>query len=137
LYEETGTVYCFAGGCEVDYLDGIDFIMRKEGCTKHEAIVKAKELVGQQPPLTPPKGEDRAARAISPATFNRYLKAMAAHRKAQQYCEGRGLDWRSLEIGYKSRKTKDKWARGCIIFPLRNEQGDIVTNTPTTAPTKS
>ena len=33
VYEETGTVYCFAGGCSVESLDVIDFIMQKDRCT--------------------------------------------------------------------------------------------------------
>lgn len=42
------TVYCFSTNCERrgKHIDVIDFIMYKEGCTKHEAIMKAKELVG-------------------------------------------------------------------------------------------
>ena len=32
VYYETNTVYCFAGTCEVNNLDAIDFIMRMEKC---------------------------------------------------------------------------------------------------------
>ncbi|MEL7428323.1 MAG: CHC2 zinc finger domain-containing protein, partial [Bacteroidota bacterium] len=46
VYDETNTVYCFAGGCEVSYLDVIDFIMKMDGSSKRAAIMKAKELVG-------------------------------------------------------------------------------------------
>jgi DNA primase len=32
-----------------------------------------------------------------------------------------------LEVGYKSRKAPDRWSRGCIIFPLKNEAGQVVS----------
>ena len=50
---------------------------------------------------------------------------MATNKKAQEYCAGRKLDWRTLGIGYKSRKTKTRWGRGCIIFGLRNQEGEV------------
>ena len=53
VYHDTNTAYCFAGGCEVQSVDVIDFIMRMGRGTKREAILKAKELCGQ-PLVTPP-----------------------------------------------------------------------------------
>ena len=47
IYPETNTAYCFAGSCEVKSVDVIDFIMRMDGTTKREAILKAKDLIGQ------------------------------------------------------------------------------------------
>lgn len=46
VYHDTNTAYCFAGGCEVQSVDVIDFIMRMEKGTKRAAILKAKELCG-------------------------------------------------------------------------------------------
>ena len=50
-YPETGTVYCFAGGCPTHgrSLDVIDIIREREGCTKHEAIMRAKALAAALP----------------------------------------------------------------------------------------
>jgi DNA primase/energy-coupling factor transporter ATP-binding protein EcfA2 len=135
VYTETNTVYCFAGSCRVSSLDVIDFVMLKEGCSKHQAILKAKELVGSAGQLPLPIFE-----AVEPTTdtvsesFAKYLKAMQSHAQAQSYCTERGLDWHLSPlggagggIGYKSRKTGDKWARGCIIFPLYNPSGEVVS----------
>ena len=47
IYPDTNTAYCFAGSCEVKSVDVIDFIMRMDGTTKREAILKAKDLIGQ------------------------------------------------------------------------------------------
>jgi DNA primase len=47
IYPETNTAYCFAGSCEVKSVDVIDFIMRMDNTTKREAILKAKDLIGQ------------------------------------------------------------------------------------------
>ncbi len=134
VYVETNTVYCFAGTCEVEYLDQIDFILHREKCSKHEAIEKAKSLCGDvkaikkssSPNSSKPKL--KSMKAPHPATaFKSYHKSLHHHKLSQEYCESRCLDWRLLEIGYKSRKSSDKWGRGCIIFPLLNWAGDIVS----------
>ena len=46
IYLETNTAYCFAGSCKIESLDTIDFILKMEKGTKHEAIQKAKSLIG-------------------------------------------------------------------------------------------
>ncbi|NLJ38354.1 MAG: hypothetical protein GX432_06285, partial [Candidatus Atribacteria bacterium] len=46
IYQETGTWTCFSSNCSAGSGDQVDFIMRKEGITKHEAILKAQELSG-------------------------------------------------------------------------------------------
>jgi len=101
VYEETNTVYCFAGSCKVSNLDTIDFIMQMDGSSKHEAIKKAKQMaseVAEAPKIKPAK----TPKADPVQDFNRYLKAFAAHKKAQEYCEARSLAWKMLKIGYKS-----------------------------------
>ena len=49
VYPETNTVHCFSGNCQHTgkAIDQIDFIMHKEQLTKHEAITKAKKLIGE------------------------------------------------------------------------------------------
>ena len=130
VYPETNTVYCFAGGCSVQHLDVIDLILHledwqklgKEG--KHFAIEKAKTLLGAASPTAAPSAagpkQEDPAKALT-----RYHKSIATNKKAQEYCTGRKLDWQALGIGYKSRKTKTRWGRGCIIFGLRNGEGEV------------
>jgi hypothetical protein len=45
----------------------------------------------------------------------------------KDYCERRALDVEKLGIGYKSRKTKERWGRGCILFPLVDVNDEVVS----------
>jgi DNA primase len=129
IYPDTNTAYCFAGSWDVKSVDVIDFIMRMDNTTKREAILKAKDLIGQPvsiPAQIPakPKPETLDAKDIYTAS----LETMKKHTAAKAYCEGRGLKCHDfLGIGYKSQKTKDKWGRGYIIFPLRDAAGKTVS----------
>ena len=53
VYADTNTAFCFAGGCEVQSVDVIDFVLHMEKCDKRTAILKAKELCGTEPLTTP------------------------------------------------------------------------------------
>jgi DNA primase len=122
IYPDTNTAFCFAGGCEVGSVDVIDFVLHMEKCDKRTAILKAKELCGQTlttstatatEPATPPLDID--------AIYAASREAMQKHKAAQAYCEGRALRfWELVGVGYKSRKTPQRWGRGCVIFPLRD-----------------
>ncbi len=146
VYEETNTVYCFAGGCGVSYLDVIDFMMRVDGSSKRSAIMKAKEMIGELPSSPgirksekvitahyPVSKENYSSSPLDPFTspapidFNVYRQGLRGSKSAQNYCGERFLDWAVQEIGYQSRQSKDRWGRGCIIFPLRNAEGEIVS----------
>jgi len=109
--------------CEVKNLDVIDFIMKKENSTKHQAIIKAKSLCNHQVDLfskSPTKMTNELSSNPS-NSFKRYHKSIHQHKLAQEYCEMRCLDWRVLEVGYKSRKTSEKW--GCeFIWSWNNWQ---------------
>ena len=51
IYYKTQSCYCFSSNCPTHgkALDVIDFILYKEQCSKHEAILKAKALVEGKP----------------------------------------------------------------------------------------
>ena len=134
---ETGTVYCFAGGCDVDYLDVIDFIMKMDNSSKHEALVKAKALIaGESVAVVAPKVKvAKRIRQQQPpplwrSGFKKYVTALNKHQEVKAFCLTRCLDIEALSIGYKSRKTADKsaqgkadrWGRGCLIFPCATHQ---------------
>ena len=115
IYPKTNTAYCFAGGCSVESVDVIDFILNMEKSSKHEAIKKAKSLCNPQTKVMTVEEE-----------FTTYRKSLQTHKVSQEYCESRKLDWRVLEIGYKSRRATDRWGRGCIIFALKDKTGNII-----------
>jgi len=57
LYYKTQTCYCFSSNCPTHgkSLDVIDFVMLKENLNKHEAILKAQQMIPS--PLERAKGE--------------------------------------------------------------------------------
>ena len=116
VYHDTNTAYCFAGGCEVQSVDVIDFIMQIEKGTKRAAILKAKELCGQRP-LPPPSPRERepAPELDLQAIYEESLAGMQRTPSGRAYCERRGLDVEGLGIGYRTRKVAERWGRGCII----------------------
>ena len=62
VYPKTNTVHCFSGNCKHTgkAMDVIDFIMYKEGINKHQAILKAKAMLGEvaEKIAPPPKPKD-------------------------------------------------------------------------------
>src|SRR5690606_38376856 len=94
--------------------DVIDFIMRKEKCTKHEAILKAKELAGYSKPEPPYE-----------KLFKTFLTNVKKADKAQAYLKERGLNPERIGIGYNN--TTWGQMRYCLIFPLKSKQGKIVS----------
>ena len=134
IYDKTNTAYCFAGSCEVESVDVIDFILKMDKCTKREAILKAKDLIGTLPQNGQAKLplEIEARVPIERAenynkVFTKYIKALETHQEAKAYCEERALNPKLIEVGYKSRKTRERWGRGCLIFPLKDIYGDVVS----------
>ena len=126
IYPATNTAYCFAGGCEVQSVDAIDFILHMEKCDKRTAILKAKELCGR--PITIPVAEPAAPALDVAAIYAVSREAMKKHKTAQGYCLQRGLThWDFLGVGYKSRKTPERWGRGCIVLPLRDRGNRVVS----------
>ena len=114
VYYKTQTAYCFSSNCSTHgkSLDVIDFIMRKENITKHEAILKAQNFIGIPNPITPqpkptpkpekpePTPDERAAFLTKMFTY--FKNAVYNSKPAQEYITGRKLDHTKLEIGYNS-----------------------------------
>jgi DNA primase len=110
VYPKTGTWTCFSSNCSAGSGDQIDFIMKKEGITKHEAILKAKEMIGcnGQPILQQSKaksesiGLNREQRTkILSESFTHFVRSLKAKpEKAIRYLESRKLDYKKLSVGY-------------------------------------
>jgi DNA primase/DNA-binding transcriptional regulator YhcF (GntR family) len=118
IYEETNTAYCFSSNCKLEgkSIDQIDFIMHKENCTKHEAIEKSKQLLGY---IEPSKTETNLE-----ITFETLRKNLIKSTKAQKYLSMRKLSDLN-EIGYNYKTIPE--LRDCIIFPLKDKEGKIVS----------
>ena len=126
VYPETNTVYCFSSNCKLHgkAIDQIDFIMHKENCTKHEAILKAKELLNYSPNS---KQMNQSQEQSLSEIFNQQRKSLHRTKKALQYLKDRDLDPMKCEIGFNSYQSGWKQLQNCITFPLKDQDGQIVS----------
>jgi DNA primase len=150
VYYKTHTAYCFSSNCKTHgkALDVIDFVMHKEGCSKHEAIVKCKQLID---PACSMIATSAPRMSILGGMFTYFKNAVYNSEPAKEYIRSRGLETSQSAIGYNSgqfhhgaRKDEslikscldvgllslhDKpsrtgetayrvFAKGCIVFPL-------------------
>jgi DNA primase len=114
VYPETNTVHCFSSNCKLHgkAIDVIDFILHKESISKHEAIIKAKDLIGYSEPDQPFE-----------KLYKVFQSNLKKNEKAQVYLKERNIE--KAEAGFND----DKWEhlKHCVIFPLKNKQNKIVS----------
>ena len=112
IYADTNTFHCFGCGTAGDQ---VEFIEKYEKCSKHEAILKAKQLCGISEPIknTQPKAKPTTVNntEILTQAFTHFARSLNAKpKKAIEYLESRRLDYKALPIGYDAgtlHKTKD------------------------------
>jgi|WetSurMetagenome_2_1015567.scaffolds.fasta_scaffold07477_3 DNA primase len=128
IYTDTNTFHCFACGKTGD---AIQFIQEKEHCTKHEAILRATALINNEKltisnespmPAKPVNKNDKTLSELFPLL----LQGIQKSPNAQEYCGKRGIDYKTLEIGYNSGTHYSK-LKNCIVFPLKNKAGSITS----------
>ena len=120
IYPKTNTWTCFSSNCNAGSGDQIDFIMKKENCTKHEAIMKAKTLLGHT--------IIKEVKTKSKTDYEKLFQKLKMNFKSGQavtYLEQRNLDRKKIEVGYNANTWS--YLKHCIIFPLRNEESEIVS----------
>ena len=115
VYAETNTFHCFGCGATGDQ---IDFIMKKDGISKHKAILKAQDCIGlpsepkpQPKPEPKPEVPQEQKATILTEAFKHFVRSLNAKpEKAIQYLASRKLDYKNLAIGYDAgtlHKTKE------------------------------
>ncbi|MBS9463278.1 toprim domain-containing protein [Flagellimonas sp. 389] len=124
VYPETNTVHCFSGNCEQTgkAIDQIDFIMHHEKCTKHEAITKAKKLIGVE--IIEKVNQKYETKANLSETFIKLQEGLKRSKSAQNYLQERNLP--TAAIGFNTKNTFNKMVQ-CVIFPLKDTKGKIVS----------
>ena len=125
IYPETNTYTCF--GCDKTG-DVIQFIQDIENCTKHKAINKAKSLIGitnDELKIMNTKLEETEIINFK-ELFPKFKQSLHRSKKAIAYLEERGIYDVKLEQGYNNG-TQFKQLKNCIIYPLKNEQNEIVS----------
>jgi len=108
-------------------MDVIDFILHKEGCTKHEAILKAKAMVEGTAVATPQNGagkpgwENGAERtALLEQVFTYFKNGVHNSKPAKAYLAKRCLDYTKTEVGYNSgqfhhgKRKDEELIRACV-----------------------
>ncbi len=102
VYYKTGTVYCFSSNCRTHgkSMDVIDFILHKEGCSKHQAIEKAKSMIRGDNTATAQKELTRSAVLLK--MFAYFKNGVHNSGPAKEYLERRHLDYTKIEVGYNS-----------------------------------
>ena len=128
VYPDTNTVYCFSSNCKLHgkAIDQIDFIMHKENCTKHEAILKAKALLNYIPNQDEMKKKENRSQELQ-EIFTAQRKSLHRTKKVLQYLKDRNLDPMKLEIGFNSYQSGYKQLQNCITFPLKDKENNIVS----------
>lgn len=126
VYPETNTVYCFSSNCQLHgkAIHQIDFIKHKENCTKHEAIIKAKMLIGKD--IIKTVDQKHQEQTHYQNIFPNLQALLTRSKKAIEYLKGRNIYDVRMGIGYNSG-THYKSLKHCIIFPLKDESGNITS----------
>ena len=130
LYYKTHTCFCFSSNCKTHgkAMDVIDFIMNMENCTKHEAILKAKQMItGEIKHIKPMDQLTRAA--VITKMFTYFKNGVSSSKPAKEYIKSRCLDYTKTEIGYNSGqfhhgKRKDEaLIKSCIKYGILLDLG--------------
>lgn len=105
-------------------MDVIQVIQDKENCTKHEAIKKAENLIGngKQPVIQKPIIQPENLTEI----FAKLKQSFYSSSKSRAYAESRNIYNAKLEAGYNNG-THYGTLKNCIIFPLKDKQNTIVS----------
>ncbi len=128
VYPNSNTVYCFSSNCKIGgkAIDQIDFILHKEGISKHQAILQAKKLAGHQSKPSM-KSTTPSASPNLDHLFTQLKKRFHRGSRAKQYANRRSILDPTIPIGWNTYKTDYPHLRNCIIFPLKNKAGQIVS----------
>lgn len=134
VYYKTQTAYCFSSNCKTHgkSMDVIDFVMHKENCTKHEAIIKCKEILGYQKPNSKERYQPDLSKSQFLANMFQYFKnAVHNSKPAKTYLENRSLDFKRLEVGYNAgqfhhgTRRDESLIEQCVNYGLLIDKGII------------
>ncbi|MFK7756238.1 MAG: CHC2 zinc finger domain-containing protein, partial [Flavobacteriales bacterium] len=129
---------CFSSACNAGTMDVISLTEKKLNLSTHQAInyikkhfffsgEKKESSVQLNAQATEPLPDYNADFEVMHDDF---LKSL----KAKEYLDNRGINWRKqngtrpVQVGFNSYKLpKFNYLRGCVIFPLKDQEGNIVS----------
>jgi DNA primase/energy-coupling factor transporter ATP-binding protein EcfA2 len=132
VYYKTQTAYCFSSNCKTHgkSLDVIDFIMYKENLDKHNAILKAEQMInGSIVPQATTRELSKTDILIKMFTY--FRNAVHNSNPAKEYIESRKLDYEKLEIGYNSgqfhhgQRKDETLIKQCLKVGILQDAGII------------
>ena len=106
-------------------MDVVDFIMYKEGISKHEAIEKAKSLISGTIPV-----QQLTRQAVLTKMFT-YFKNGLPTSQGKAYLEQRGLDYTQIEVGYNGgqfhhgNRKEEALIKSCVEVGLLQDIGNV------------
>ena len=134
IYSKTDTAYCFSSNCKLHAksIDQIDFIMYKEGISKHKALKKATELTMKYQPSntksTPTNMTPNPPSVDLTKLFRTLRQRYYRGTLAQDYAKERNLDPKKLELGFNPySNTELKSLKNCLVFPLKDIDDKVVS----------
>jgi len=116
IYPETNSFHCFGCGAAGDQ---VKFIELKEGKGKHEALLKAKSLTGENtiPIKSKPMQVELSVEAKQ-AVFTKYFgycyRSLNMYKPAQEYLQQRAIDHKKITAGYDSGLFYSKAGKNLI-----------------------
>ena len=136
IYPKTNTWTCFSSNCNAGSGDQIDFIMKYEKISKHEAIMKAKQMLGYEQETSLDKI------AILTKYYQGSVHSMQRSKKGRAYAESRNIDAEKLKIGFCGYDVGKTWneqlkknaeklglfkIKNCLVFSTKNRSNQIVS----------
>ncbi|AMO20673.1 CHC2 zinc finger domain-containing protein [Flavobacterium columnare] len=118
--------YCHGCGKKGDI---IDWVQEFDKCDKKTAIAKCKsfvEIFQVLPNKQITKPNTMKTNQNLEELFDQFNKCLLGNPKAMEYAKNRMLNPEETQLGYNDGKLFDK-LKNCLIFPLRNEKGEIVS----------
>ncbi|MEM6696842.1 MAG: CHC2 zinc finger domain-containing protein [Bacteroidota bacterium] len=130
VYYKTHTCYCFSTNCKTHgkAIDVIDFILHKENCSKHEAILKAKSLINGTAVVSN-EAEQLSRSAVLTKVFTYYKNGVHNSKPAKEYVQKRGLDYQKTEVGYNSgqfhhgKRKEEALIKSCLKYGILLDLG--------------
>jgi len=140
IYPKTNTFCCFSTNCTAGTGDVIDLIQLKEKCSKQQAILKAKELLGVSNENT----GNFSRGSMVQRFWESCREGMKRSKNGQGYLAERGIA--GTRAGYCGHQSMQNWSaalqkaaenhrllnnntphfQNCVIFPLVNVFGKTV-----------
>lgn len=117
---------CFSSKCDVGTMDVISLTEKSLQLTTHEALMHLTKLAGN-PAAKAKNGSKGTSKPNYPADFERMQSSFVSSSIARNYAEERKLAV-SLKLGYNPITSNHfNYLKGCIVFPLRNAQNQVVS----------